>query len=44
MLFYSLIESAKLIGVEPSAYLAEAKRRAIAAPGTATLPATLFPA
>jgi transposase len=37
-LFYSLIESAKLAGVEPAAYLAEATRRAIANPGTITLP------
>jgi len=37
-LFYSLLESAKLAGVDPAAYLAEATRRAIADPGTATLP------
>jgi len=37
-LFYTLIESAKLAGVEPAAYLAEATRRAIANPGTVTLP------
>ena len=37
-LFYSLIESAKLVGVEPAAYLREAARRAIETPGTATLP------
>jgi transposase len=37
-LFYSLVESAKLVGVEPTAYLAEATRRAIANPGTVTLP------
>jgi transposase len=43
-LFYSLIESAKLVGVEPAAYLAEATRRAIAVPGTITLPATLLAA
>ncbi|MFQ5472711.1 MAG: IS66 family transposase [Dehalococcoidia bacterium] len=42
-LFYSLIESAKLTGVEPSAYLAEATRRAIANPGTATLPTDIRP-
>lgn len=36
-LFYSLRESAKLSGVDPAAYLAEATRRAIAHPGTATL-------
>ncbi len=40
-LFYSLVESAKLAGVEPAAYLAEAARRAIANPGTATLPRDL---
>jgi hypothetical protein len=37
-LFYSLIESAKLCGVEPRAYLSEAARRAIRNPGTVTLP------
>src|SRR5438552_599201 len=37
-LFYTLIESAKLAGVEPAVYLAEATRRAIANPGTVTLP------
>ena len=41
-LFYSLIESAKLVGVEPGAYLAEATHRAIATPGTVTLPAALL--
>lgn len=40
-LFYSLIESAKLAGVEPAAYLTEATRRALAAPGTVTLPSDL---
>jgi len=40
-LFYSLLESAKLIGVDPAAYLAEATRRAIANPGTVTLPIDL---
>ncbi len=43
-LFYSLIESAKLAGVEPAAYLAEATRRAIANPGTITLPTDVLPA
>ncbi len=43
-LFYSLIESAKLAGVEPAAYLAEATRRAIATPGTITLPTDVLPA
>jgi transposase len=37
-LCYSLLESAKLAGVEPAAYLAEATRRAITTPGTVTLP------
>jgi transposase len=41
-LFYSLIESAKLAGLEPAAYLSEATRRAIADPGTVTLPAALL--
>jgi transposase len=36
--FYSLIESARLCGVEPSAYLRHATRRAIANPGAVTLP------
>jgi transposase len=36
-LFYSLIESAKLCGVEPRAYLREATLRAVRHPGTATL-------
>jgi hypothetical protein len=35
-LFYSLIESAKLAGVEPPAYLREATLRAVRNPGTAT--------
>jgi len=38
---YTLLESAKLAGVEPAAYLAEATRRAIATPGTVTLPRDL---
>jgi len=37
----TLLESAKLAGVEPAAYLAEATRRAIATPGTVTLPRDL---
>lgn len=37
-LFYSLIESAKLAGIEPASYLREAARRAIRNPGTVTLP------
>ena len=40
-LCYTLLESAKLTGVEPAAYLAEATRRAIALPGTVTLPRDL---
>jgi len=40
-LFYTLLESAKLTGVEPAAYLAEATRRAIGTPGTVTLPRDL---
>jgi transposase len=36
-LFYSLIESAKLAGVKPRAYLSQAARRAIRNPRTATL-------
>ena len=40
-LFYSLLESAKLAGLEPAAYLAEATRRTIAAPGRVTLPRDL---
>ena len=37
-IFYSLLETAKLRGVEPKAYLLDATRAAIADPGTATLP------
>jgi transposase len=40
-LFYSLIESAKLCGVEPKAYLLRALRAALATPGTVILPHTL---
>jgi len=40
-LFYSLIESAKLAGVEPRAYLREATLQAVRNPGTATLPRDL---
>ena len=36
-LFYSLIESAKLCGVEPRAYLREATLRAVRKLGTVTL-------
>jgi transposase len=37
-LFYTLIESAKLAGVNPKHYVREATRRAIATPGAVTLP------
>ena len=40
-LCYTLLESAKLAGVEPATYLAEATRRAIATPDTVTLPRDL---
>jgi hypothetical protein len=36
-LFSSFVESAKLAGVEPRAYLGQAARRAIRNPGTVTL-------
>ena len=36
-LYYSLIETAKLCGVEPRDYLAQAARQAIANPGTVLL-------
>ncbi len=39
---YSLVETAKLAGVDPREYLAEATRRAIANPGTVTLPRDLL--
>jgi len=41
-LFYSLIETAKLSGLEPSLYLSWATRRAIQAPGTVTLPSEII--
>jgi hypothetical protein len=40
-LLYSLIESARLAGVEPRAHLKEEAVRAIRNPGTVTLPANL---
>lgn len=40
-LFYSLLESAKLCGVEPKAYLRQAALNAIRTPGAATLPEPL---
>jgi hypothetical protein len=42
-LFYSLIEFAKLCGVEPKAYLLRALNAALVSPGTATLPQALVP-
>ena len=41
-LFYSLIESAKLCGAEPKAYLLHATRAALENPGAVTLPHTLL--
>jgi transposase len=41
-LFYTLVESAKLAGIEPERYLRAAARRAIDAPGTVTLPRDLL--
>jgi len=38
---YTLIESAKLVGVEPRAYLLRALHAALAVPGTVTLPSSL---
>jgi transposase len=43
-LFYSLIESAKLCGVEPKAYLLQATHAALETRGTVTLPHALLPA
>jgi len=43
-LFYSLIESAKLCGVEPKAYLLQATHAALETPGTVTLPHALLSA
>lgn len=40
--YYSLVESAKLVGVNGREYLEEAARRAIASPGTITLPHELI--
>ena len=37
-LFYTLFESAKLSGVDPLACVIEAAKRAIADPGSVTLP------
>ncbi len=41
-LLCSLVETAKLAGIEPRRYLREATCRAIASPGTATLPRDLL--
>lgn len=41
-LFYSLLESAKMAGIDPAEYLRVAARRAIANPGTITLPCELL--
>ena len=41
-LYYSLVESAKLTGIDSVTYIEEAARRAIANPGTATLPHDLI--
>ncbi len=41
-LYYSLVESAKLTGIDPVTYIEEAAHRAIANPGTATLPHDLI--
>jgi transposase len=38
-LFYTLCESAKLVGVDPHTYLLTATEAALATPGTVTLPA-----
>lgn len=43
-LFYSLIDTAKLCGVEPRDYLLHAARAALDAPGTVVLPHDLAPA
>ena len=40
-LFYSLCETAKLVGVEPRAYLLQATQAALSTPGTVTLPHAL---
>jgi transposase len=40
-LFYSLCETAKLVGVEPRAYLLQATHAALSTPGTVTLPHAL---
>jgi transposase len=42
-LFYTLVESAKLCGVDPSQYLLDATERALKTPGAVTLPHELLP-
>ena len=42
-LFYTLCESARLIGVDARTYLTVAIDAVLAAPGTVTLPDTLLP-
>jgi hypothetical protein len=41
-LFYTLCETAKLTDVDPHAYLLRALYRALAQPGTVTMPSDLF--
>lgn len=41
-LFYSVLETAKLVGVEPKAYLLHATRTAIQRPGTSVFPHELL--
>ena len=41
-LFYTLCETAKLIGVDPRAYLLQALYAAIAQPGTVIVPSDLL--
>ena len=43
-LFYTLCETAKLVGIDPHAYLMRAAEAAIATPGTVTFPEALAPA
>jgi transposase len=41
-LFYTLCETARLVGIDPQAYLLHSASAAIAQPGTATFPDTLI--
>ena len=41
-LFYTLCESAKLVGVDPHMYVLTATQAALATPGTVTLPDSLL--